>query len=55
MKVVAEYPPDRECAKCESVKLGLVDYGGGYWRKECLTCGSCGPFAPLPKDGPREY
>ena len=54
-RLVAEYPPDRECEKCHGVELGLVDYGGGYWRKECLRCGSTGPFTPLPKDGPHGY
>lgn len=49
-RLAVEYPPDRACENCGGVELGLVDYGGGFWRKECLRCGSTGPFAPITKE-----
>ncbi len=38
----------RYCAKCESDRLGMVERATGYWRKECLACGSTGPFVLAP-------
>ena len=36
-----------ECAKCGSIdKLAVIDYRDGFYRKECLECGSTGPFLP---------
>lgn len=54
-RLVAECEPTRMCDDCGGVELGVVNYGGGFWRKECLRCGSTGPFSPLPKDGPHGY
>ena len=47
-RVVLRYEPTRRC-ECGSVDLALIDYGDGFWRKECATCGSTGPFAPVEK------
>jgi len=40
----------RCCAKCESDRLGIVEVAPGYWRKECLECGSTGPFVLAPEE-----
>lgn len=50
-RIVSRYPRDRECEKCHSIELALLDLGGGYWRKECLNCGSTGPFIPRTLQG----
>lgn len=47
-RIVSRFEPTRSC-ECGSVDLVLVDYGDGHWRKECATCGSTGPFAPVEK------
>ena len=54
-RIVTRDAPTRACERCGSVTLGLVAFGSDYLRKECLTCGSTGPFIPLPKDGPHGY
>ena len=48
-RVALVYEPARSCVECGSVALVLMDYGNGHWRKECGTCGSTGPFAPVEK------
>jgi hypothetical protein len=35
---------NRECAKCGSRNHAFFERVPGYWRKECLACGSTGPF-----------
>jgi hypothetical protein len=40
----------RKCSECGSERLGMVAYNGPFWRKECLDCGSTGPFIPLDAD-----
>jgi hypothetical protein len=47
-QVAINYEPIRYCEKCGSASLGLIVYNGDFWRKECMTCGSTGPF-PLVK------
>jgi hypothetical protein len=36
----------RRCAACGSADLAMIERATGYWRKECRTCGSTGPFGP---------
>lgn len=46
----------RACGKCGSLDLGFVDHASGlYLRKECLACGSTGPFVPATDDRPGAY
>ena len=37
----------RYCANCHGANLRFVEViPRQYWRKECMDCGSTGPFAP---------
>lgn len=43
----------RVCGRCGSGNLGMVKHA--YLRKECLECGSTGPFVPATDDEPGAY